>query len=371
MRMWRSEPPFRADHVGSLLRPPELVRARAELAGAELRAVEDGAIAAAVAMQEEIGLQAATDGELRRQSWQGDFIRRLQGITMGAGEPSIPREFHTADGGTVVPTLGSVHVTGRIRLGETIFGDDFAALRSLTTTAVPKLTIPSPNMVYLRTGRSRIDGGVYPDLDELWADLVAAYRDELARLHALGCTYLQIDDVSLAMVADADLRAELAARGEDADRLHLTFIERLNEVLAGKPAAMTVTVHVCRGNFRSAWATRGSYDFVAEALFGELRADGLFVEYDDERSGGFEPLRFARRDLQVVLGLVTTKRGELESKDGLVRRIEEASRFLPVEQLCLSPQCGFASTEDGNALTADEQRAKLERVVETARDVWG
>jgi 5-methyltetrahydropteroyltriglutamate--homocysteine methyltransferase len=372
----RSTPPFRADHVGSLLRPPELLQARrryeaGSLGAVELRAAEDEAIAAAVALQEEVGLQAATDGELRRRSWQGDFLGQLGGITLAAGGRSYPRVFHNAAGETVVPTQGSVRVTGKISLERTIFGDDFSTLRSLTTTAMPKLTIPSPNMVYLRTGRPGVDQRAYPDLDEFWGDLVAAYREELVRLHALGCSYLQIDDVSLAMLADPGLRAALTARGEDADRLHLTLIGRLNEVLAARPAGMTVTVHACRGNFRSAWATSGSYDFVAEALFGELQADGLFVEYDDERSGGFEPLRFARKSLVVVLGLVTTKRGELEPKDELLRRIEDASRFVPLEQLCLSPQCGFASTEAGNELTAGEQRAKLELVVETARDVWG
>ena len=369
-------PPFRADHVGSLLRPPELLEARerfdaGSLGAGELRAAEDDAIRAAVRMQEEIGLRAATDGEFRRASWQGDFIRQLGGVELGAGEPSVPREFHTDSGGRLVPTLGSVRVTGKIRLEHTIFGEDFAALSSMTRRATPKLTIPSPSMVYLRTGRPRIDEHVYPDLDGFWADLVAAYREELARLHALGCTYLQIDDVSLAMLNDPALRAELAGRGEDADRLHLVFVERLNQVLAAKPAGMTVAVHMCRGNFRSAWAARGSYDFVAEALFAGLEADGLFVEYDDERSGGFEPLRFVPGGRLVVLGLVTTKRGALEPKETLLRRIEEASRFLPLDQLCLSPQCGFASTSAGNELTIDEQRAKLELVVETAAEVWG
>jgi 5-methyltetrahydropteroyltriglutamate--homocysteine methyltransferase len=372
----RTTPPFRADHVGSLLRPPELLRARersrtGELSAEELRTVEDEAIRVAVAMQERIGLRSATDGEFRRQSWQTDFIGQLGGIGMGAGEASFPRAFHTADGATLIAPQGSVRVDGRVTLGDTIFGDDFTALRSMTTSALPKMTIPSPNMIYFRTGRGAIDADVYPDLDGFWDDLVAAYRDELRRLRELGCTYLQIDDVSLAMLNDSALRAELAERGEDAGRLHLVFIERLNQVLDARPEGMTIAIHMCRGNFRSAWAARGAYDFVAEAVFSELRADAFFVEYDDERAGGFEPLRLVPEERVVVLGLVTTKRSELESKDELKRRIEAASSFVPLERLCLSPQCGFASNVAGNELTHEQQEAKLRLVVETASEVWG
>jgi 5-methyltetrahydropteroyltriglutamate--homocysteine methyltransferase len=298
-----------------------------------------------------------------------DFIYRLGGIS--ADEAGASVEFHTADGDTIVSTQGGLRVAGKLRLAETIFGQDFEALASFTTAATPKLTIPSPSMVYSRGGRAAIDAGVYPDVDEFWADLVAAYAEEIRRLHALGCTYLQLDDVSLAAVNDPELRARFAAQGEDADKLHLVFIQHLNEVLAHKPADMAITTHMCRGNYRSAWAFEGSYDFVGEALFSELAVDGFFVEYDDERSGGFEPLRFVPKGKQVVLGLVTTKRPELESKDDLKRRIEAASRFVPVDQLCLSPQCGFASTVEGNALTAGEQAAKLRLVVETAEEVWG
>jgi 5-methyltetrahydropteroyltriglutamate--homocysteine methyltransferase len=368
-------PPFRAEHVGSLLRPPELLRARRAfdsggVSAADLRAVEDDAIRAAVAMQEELGLQVVTDGELRRQSWQTDFIGRLGGIGMAPGEPSFPRAFHNAGGDTLIPPQGSVRVDSRVALGETIFGDDFATLRGLTTLAVPKLTIPSPNMIYFRTGRAAIDARVYPDLDAFWSDVVAAWREELRRLHEIGCTYLQIDDVSLAMLNDAEIRAGLSERGEDADRLHLVFIRRLNEVLAAKPDGMTIAVHMCRGNYRSAWAARGAYDFVAEAVFSELEADAFFVEYDDERAGGFEPLRLVPEGRLVVLGLVTTKRPELESKDALRRRIDEATRFIPLERVCLSPQCGFASNVAGNELTYADQLAKLRLVVETAAEVW-
>jgi 5-methyltetrahydropteroyltriglutamate--homocysteine methyltransferase len=370
----RTTPPFRADHVGSLLRPPEVRAAReraqaGEITAAELRAVEDEAIAGVVRMQEEVGLQAATDGELRRQSWHMDFLYQLDGVTRAPSGQAV--EFHTAEGETIISAQGALRVDGKIRLGHTIFGEDFATLRSLTTTAIAKQTIPSPNMIYTRGGRAAIDESVYPDLDEFWSDVVAAYREELSRLYELGCRYLQFDDTSLAMINDPHVRESLRARGEDSEQLHLTLIRRLNEVLAGKPEDLAVTTHMCRGNYRSAWAAEGSYDFVAEALFGELAVDGFFVEYDDERSGGFEPLRFVPPGKQVVLGLVTTKRGELEPVDGLRRRIEQASRHIPIDQLCLSPQCGFASTLEGNELTPDEQRAKLELIVETAAQVWG
>jgi 5-methyltetrahydropteroyltriglutamate--homocysteine methyltransferase len=370
----RTTPPFRADHVGSLLRPPELVKAREDFqagsaSAAELRAVEDGAIRNVVEMQEQVGLQAATDGELRRQSWHMDFIYQLGGVSRAAEGQTVT--FRTDDGEALISAQGALRVDGKIRLDSTIFGRDFEALRSMTRSATPKLTIPSPNMIYARGGRSAIDETVYPDLEEFWSDVIAAYVEELERLHELGCTYVQLDDTSLAMLNDPELRAQLAERGDDADHLHLVFIRRLNEVLSGKPEAMAITTHMCRGNYRSAWAGKGSYDFVAEALFGGLQVDGFFVEYDDERSGGFEPLRFVPKGRMIVLGLVTTKRGELESKDELKRRIEEASRFVDIDQLCLSPQCGFASTLEGNDLTYEQQVEKLRLVVETAREVWG
>ncbi len=367
----RTTPPFRADHVGSLLRSPELRRARTDGTDpARLRELEDQAIAAAVAMQEEVGLQSATDGELRRNSWHMDFIHRLGGIS-AVPAARQPVEFHTDDGETIVSAQGALRVDGRVELSETIFGEDFSTLRSLTTSAVAKQTIPSPNMIYTRGGRSSIDERVYPDLEAFWSDVTAAYREEMTRLYDLGCRYLQFDDTSLAMINDPQVRAGYAARGDDAEHLHLELIGHLNDVLAGRPADMAITTHMCRGNYRSAWAAAGSYDFVAEALFGSLDVDGFFVEFDDERSGGFEPLRFVPAGTMVVLGLVTTKRGELESKDALKRRVEEAARYVSADQLCLSPQCGFASTVEGNALTESEQRAKLRLVVETAAEIWG
>jgi 5-methyltetrahydropteroyltriglutamate--homocysteine methyltransferase len=366
----RTTPPFRADHVGSLLRPARLRAARDDGTDpARLREIEDEAIAAAVGMQEQVGLQAATDGELRRNSWHMDFIHRLGGVSAVPSGQTV--EFHKPGGETIVSAQGALHVDGKVTLGETIFGDDFAMLSASTSSAVAKQTIPSPNMIYTRGGRGAIDASVYPELDAFWADVTAAYRDEMLRLHELGCRYLQFDDTSLAMINDPQVRAGYAARGDDAEHLHLQLIGHLNDVLAAKPEGMACTTHMCRGNYRSAWAAEGSYDFVAEALFGELNVDGFFVEFDDERSGGFEPLRFVPPGKMVVLGLVTTKSGELESKDELKRRIEQATEFIDIDQLCLSPQCGFASTVEGNALTEDQQTAKLRLVVETAQEVWG
>src|SRR6516225_266678 len=226
-------------------------------------------------------------------------------------------------------------------------------------------------MVHYRGGPASIDHDVYPDMEEFWSDLSAAYADELRRLGELGCTYLQLDDTSLAYLNDPAQRAEITERGEDAEHLHLRYIRQVNDAIAGRPEGMTVTTHMCRGNFRSSWAAEGGYDFVAEALFGELAVDGFFLEFDDERSGGFEPLRFVPPGKMVVLGLVTTKRGELESKDTLKRRIEEASAFVPLDQLCLSPQCGFSSTVEGNVLSYEQEVAKLELIVKVAQDVWG
>ena len=264
-------------------------------------------------------------------------------------------------------------IGGKLRLEETIFGEDFAYLKSVAPTGTTaKLTIPSPSMLHYRGGRAAIDSAVYPDMDQFWDDLARVYGDEIAALHRLGCTYLQLDDTSLAYLNDPAQRAYVNSIGGDGDTQHLTNIKIINAALARKPDGMTVCTHMCRGNFRSSWMAEGGYDHVAEALFGELAVDGFFLEYDDARSGGFEPLRFVPRGTKrVVLGLVTSKRAALESKDELKRRIDEAAKYVPLEQLCLSPQCGFSSTVEGNALTIDEQNAKLRLVVETAREVWG
>ncbi|MFC6021302.1 5-methyltetrahydropteroyltriglutamate--homocysteine S-methyltransferase [Plantactinospora solaniradicis] len=366
-------PPFRADHVGSLLRPARLLSARQDRAAGritaeELRAVEDDAIREVVRLQESIGLRTATDGEFRRTSWHMDFIYQLGGIDP-ADEKLTVQFFNEA--GALEFSSAALRVHDRVTLKDTIFGDAFSFLKEQTTTATPKLTIPSPSMVHYRGGRAAIDTGVYPDLDQFWTDLSAAYAEQVSRLAALGCTYLQFDDTSLAYLNDPRQRDMVAAQGGDPEHQHERYIRQINASLAGRPESMSITTHMCRGNFRSSWAAEGGYDFVAEALFTQLDVDGFFLEYDDERSGDFAPLRFVPPGKKVVLGLVTTKRGELESKDDLKRRIDEAARYVPLEQLCLSPQCGFSSTVEGNALTQEEQVAKLQLIVETAQEVWG
>jgi len=370
----RTSPPFRADHVGSLLRPPRLLQAREDYAAGlvdapELRAVEDEAIREVVRKQEDVGLQSATDGEFRRASWHMDFIYQLDGITHEAGHLTV--KFMNEDG-ELEFTPAALHVAGKLGLSRTIFAEDFEFVRDSVRTAVAKLTIPSPSMVHYRGGKAAVDPTVYPEMDEFWADLVAAYREEVRRLGELGCTYLQFDDTSLAYMNDPHQREYVASIGGDPERQHVEYIRHINEAIADRPEGMSVTTHACRGNFRSSWAAEGSWDFVAEALLNELQVDGFFMEWDDERSGGFEPLRFLPKgEKQVVLGLVTTKRGELESRDALLRRIDEASRHAPIEQLCLSPQCGFSSTVEGNVLTEDEQWAKLRLIVDVAGEVWG
>ena len=371
--MPRSVPPFRADHVGSLLRPAPLMAARDDFAAgridaARLRAAEDEAIEVAVRMQRDVGLQDATDGEFRRATWHMDFINQIGGIGQAAGHIKV--RFRNASG-DIEWTPAAIHVDRKLELDHTIFGDHFEYLKSLTKNLIPKLTIPSPNMVHYRGGPAAIDPAVYPDPEEFWHDLAAAYADEITRLHALGCTYLQLDDTSLAYLNDPAQRAELTERGDDAEHLHLRYIKQVNDAIKDKPDGMTITTHLCRGNFQSSWAASGGYDYVAEALFGNLNVDGFFLEYDDERSGGFEPLRFVPKDKLVVLGLVTTKSGALEDADALKRRIDQASRYVPLDQLCLSPQCGFSSTVEGNTLTQAEQVAKLELVVKVAAGVWG
>jgi 5-methyltetrahydropteroyltriglutamate--homocysteine methyltransferase len=371
----RTTPPFRADHVGSLLRPARLLQAREDRAAGrisadELRAVEDDAIRDVVRMQQDVGLQSATDGEFRRTTWHMDFIYQIGGIHKA--DDNLKVHFRN-ERGEFDFTTAALKIDDKVRIDRTIFGEDFKALKALTdgTGLTAKLTIPSPSMVHYRGGPAAIDPNVYADIEEFWTDLSAAYADEVKRLYDLGCRYLQFDDTSLAYLNDPEQRREMTERGDDAEHLHLRYIRQINQALAGKPADMTVTTHMCRGNYRSSWVASGGYDFVAEALFNELAVDGFFMEWDDERSGGFEPLRFVPEGKLVVLGLVTTKRGDLESKDDLKRRLDEASKFVPLDQLCLSPQCGFSSTVEGNVLTYDDEVAKLRRIVETAREVWG
>jgi 5-methyltetrahydropteroyltriglutamate--homocysteine methyltransferase len=370
-----STPPFRADHVGSLLRPPELLHARAEreagrIPADELRRVEDQAIRDAVAMQREAGLIGVTDGEFRRGSWHMDFLYQIGGVART--DQALRIQFKN-EAGPVEAALGAFRIGGRLTLDKTIFGDDFAYLKSVAPPGTtPKLTIPSPSMLHYRGGRATIDEGAYPEMEPFWHDLALVYQKEIAGLAALGCTYLQLDDTSLAYLNDPTQRAYVTSIGGDGATQHLTNIRLINQALANKPAGVTVCTHMCRGNFRSSWVAEGGYDHVAEALFGELAVDGFFLEYDDRRSGGFAPLRFVPRgNKKIVLGLVTTKRPPLEAKDELKRRIDEAAKYVPLEQLCLSPQCGFSSTVDGNALSIEEQKAKLRLVAETAREVWG
>jgi 5-methyltetrahydropteroyltriglutamate--homocysteine methyltransferase len=370
----RSEPPFRADHVGSLLRPKALLDARSRFAegnldAAALREVEDASILDVVRMQEEVGLRTATDGEFRRTSWHMDFIYQLGGVDKTSEKLMV--HFRN-DAGELDFETAALSVHERISLPDTIFGDAFSYLRDHASGAqTPKLTIPSPSMVHYRGGRAAIDTDVYPDLEEFWVDLTSAYAEEVRRLGDLGCTYLQLDDTSLAYLNDPKQRAMVAEQGGDAEHQHELYIRNINSALSGRPGGMRVTTHMCRGNFRSSWAAEGGYDFVAEALFSQLEVDGFFLEYDDERSGGFAPLRFVPEGKQVVLGLVTTKKGALEDKDQLKRRIDEAAKYVSLDQLCLSPQCGFSSTVEGNVLTYEEEVAKLRLIVETAEDVWG
>src|ERR1019366_1849589 len=355
----RTEPPFRADHVGSLLRPPELLQARADRASGtitaeDLTTIEDAAIRDVVRLQEDVGLQTVTDGEFRRASWHMDFIYRLRGISRTTD--AIQVHFHNAKGDAKV---------GLNDADAPIFGADFSFLKSVATTGTPKLTIPSPSMVHYRGGRAALDPAVYPEEDEFWDDLSAAYARQVREIAALGCTYLQLDDTSLAYLNDPAQRAEVTAQGRDGEHQHERYIRQINAALVDRPEGLTITTHMCRGNYRSSWVAEGGYDFVAEALFTQLDVDGFFLEYDDARSGGFEPLRFVPPGKLVVLGLVTSKRPELESKDDLKRRIDEAAKYVPLEQLCLSAQCGFSSTVEGNNLTLDEETAKLRLIVET------
>lgn len=365
----RQSPPFRADHVGSLLRPPALRAARAarrdgRIDDAGLRAVEDACIAEAVRRQESIGLRAATDGEYRRAYWHYDFVGGLDGVEIY--EPAQKIAFK----GAVLPH--ALRVTAPVAWRRPVFLDDFRYTAGQVRRAVAKQTIPSPSVVHFRGGRAAIDAAVYPDLDGFYHDLGRAYADAVAAFAAAGCRYLQLDEVNIAYLCDPEQVEALRRRGEAVDGLLDVYARLINTALGGRGPDMTVTMHLCRGNFRSTFVATGGYEPVAEMLFNGIDVDAYFMEYDSDRAGGFEPLRFVPRGRKiVVLGLMTSKDGTLESKDSIRRRIDAAARFLPLEQLALSPQCGFASTEEGNLLTEDQQWAKLERCVEIATEVWG
>ncbi len=367
----RTVPPFRADHVGSFLRPKALLDARAahqrgEIDAAALRAVEDDAIREVVRFQEGLGLRGVTDGEYRRTYFHVDFLQQLAGVDVRGG---IAVSFRGAAGNVdFAPPV--MHVTGKVRHLKPIQLADFEFLKSVTSQT-PKVTIPSPTMLHFRGGRGAISRDAYPDLDQFWADVAAAYRAELRSLAQAGCRYLQLDDTNLAYLCDPKMREGARQRGDDPDELPRRYARFINDAIRDRPEGMVVCIHLCRGNFQSAWAAEGGYEPVAEALLDELKVDGYFLEYDDERSGGFGPLRFTPPGKIVVLGLVSTKIGQLESKDELKRRIDEASRHVPVEQLALSPQCGFSSTVHGNDIALEAQAAKIRLVVETATEVWG
>jgi 5-methyltetrahydropteroyltriglutamate--homocysteine methyltransferase len=359
------KPPFRADQVGSLLRPGELAEARAkfrknEISSGELRAVEDESIRKAIQMQESIGLQSITDGEFRRDWWHLDFMTQLDGVTLTANPG--PRFAGTEE----QPPMPSV--TGKLGCSKPIMVDDFAYLKQ-NTMQTAKFTIPSPAMLHLRGGRDSISRATYPDLAEFWADTSAAYRKAIRHLADAGCTYLQLDDVSFSYLCDPKIRETCRRNGDDPAQLPRTYADAVSNALKDRPAGMTVTMHTCRGNFKSSWVASGGYESVAEAMFSS-DVDAFFMEFDSERAGGFEPLRHLPKGKKIVLGLVTSKSPVLEDKDFIKKRIQEASKYVPLENLCLSPQCGFSSTHHGNSLTEDEQWRKLERVVEVSREVW-
>lgn len=367
--MQRATAPFRADHVGSLLRPAALKQTRArfqngEATAEELKAAEDRAVEDVIAKQAEIGLRSATDGEFRRAMWHFDFLERLEGC-----EPFTP-EHGIAFKGITTKAKG-VRVSGKVGFKDHPMLDHFRFLRERAKGATPKMTIPSPSVLHFRGGRAAISESIYPELDEFYSDLGKAYNGAVRAFADGGCRYLQLDETNLAYLCDAEQRQGIRARGEDPDRLPGVYAQMINAAIGGRPADMRITMHLCRGNFRSSWIATGGYEPVAEILFNVIGVDGYFMEYDSDRAGGFEPLRFVPKGKTVVLGLITSKTGELESKDEIKRRLDEASKYLDIDQLCLAPQCGFASTEEGNILTEDQQWAKLSRIVEIADEVWG
>jgi 5-methyltetrahydropteroyltriglutamate--homocysteine methyltransferase len=368
----RTTPPFRADHVGSLIRPDHLVAARQAAArngmpACELRRIQEDAIGEVVRLQEEIGLKLATDGEFNRGSWQRDFLLKLANVELIPSRLMV--RFHSA-AGTRDHSPPSLKVAGRLERPGGIFVDDFRFLKSVAR-AEAKVTIPSPTVLHFRGGRDAIDAHAYPDIEEFYTDLARVYREEIHDLAAAGCRYLQIDEVNLAYLCDPALRAEATRIGEDPASLPKNYAKLLNDAIAGRPCDMTICLHLCRGNFAGAWIAQGGYDPIAELLFNTIDVDGYFLEYDSPRAGGFAPLRFLPKRKVAVLGLVTTKSPELETADALKGRIDEASRHAPIEQLCLSPQCGFSSGIGGQTMTVEQEIAKLRLVVAVARQVWG
>ena len=363
------QPPFRADHVGSLLRPAavrdaRIAREKAMLSAEALKEIEDRAIERVILRQEAIGLKAVTDGEFRRAMWHFDFLERLDGVESFTAPQGIQFQ-----GGVQTKPKG-LRVVGKLGFSGHPMVEHFAFVHA-HAKAMSKMTIPSPSVLHFRGGRKAVDANVYPQMEDFYRDLGDAYGKAVRAFADAGCRYLQLDETNLAYLCDTEQRRMLAERGDDPERLPQVYADMINRAVAGRPKDMRIAMHLCRGNFRSSWIAQGGYEPVAEILFNGIDVDGYFMEYDSERAGGFEPLRFVPKHKTVVLGIVTSKSGTLESKDDLKRRIETATKHIAVEQLCLSPQCGFASTEEGNVLAEDEQWAKLGRIVEVAREVWG
>ncbi len=366
-------PPFRADHVGSFLRPQRLREARekfaaGELAAQDLHAIEDACIREVVRAQEDVGLKGITDGEFRRTFFHVDFLERLEGVETHYGE--YVSSFRKTDGTQVGFKPPTMHVGSKVKWVAPIQGPDFDFLKSIVTRT-PKVCVPAPSMLHFRGGREAISEAVYPNLEDFYADLAAAYRAEVADLAARGLRYLQFDDTNLAYLCDPEIRARTKARGDDPDALTRLYCRLVNESIRDRPADMTISVHLCRGNFKSAWVAQGGYEPVAEILLNEMKIDGFFLEYDDERSGDFAPLRFAPKSATIVLGLMSSKTAAAEPKDEVKRRIDEAAKYVPLDQCALSHQCGFSSTAHGNDLSEADQWIKLARLVEIAEEVWG
>ena len=372
---YQKKAPFRANHVGSLLRPPELRQARekhekGEIPAAVLREVEDRCIRDAVKMQEDVGMQGITDGEFRRTLWHADFLREIEGVKVVEGlSPDSAKHFQNPDA-DVQRSPTQFVVTGKLRHAHGIEVENFKFLASVTKQTA-KQCIPSPSLVHFRTGRGGVDKTAYAEMNDFFDDLAAVFREEIAQLAAAGCTYLEIDDVNFAYLCDPKMREGAKKIGEDPDKLPALYANLINECIKDRPADMAVCTHLCRGNFRSAWVAEGGYDPVAEVLFNELKVDGYFLEFDTPRAGNFAPLRYMPKDKRLILGLVSSKTGALENADDVKRRIDEASRRVPLDQLGISPQCGFSSTVLGNKLTVDDQIAKLKLIVQVAKDVWG
>lgn len=365
--------PFRADHVGSLLRPAKLHeartrRARKNITAEKLREIEDESIREVVKLQEDAGLHGITDGELRRDYWHLDFLTRIGGVDFEEGH--MPLQWHRHDGVQLEWVPPEVKITGRLKRTAPIQVEDFRFLQSAVHRTA-KVCIPSPSMLIVQGGEKVIDRNVYPDPDEFFADLSRVYAEEIAELAKAGCRYLQLDDTFLAFLCDDKIGAAMGRSNEDTQKMARISARLINEAISGRPSDMAVCIHLCRGNYQSSWLSQGGYEPVAEILLGEIGVDGYFLEYDDERSGGFEPLRFLHRDKKVVLGLVTSKTPELESKDMLKRRVDEAAKHVRLEQLAISPQCGFGSTAEGNVMTIEQEAAKLRLCVEVATEVWG